>query len=108
MKKAKPIKPISPQEIVKPIPEQFNLVIESFNELIGENFNGVSSKFLANDVVNLIIEKTSCERNEVYKNGYLDIESIYEPHGWIVEYDQPSIGDSFPAYYKFTRKSLLE
>lgn len=95
------VKPISPEEIIRPIPD---MVIESFNELINKNFDGYSSHFLANDIVNLIENKMQCKRNEIYSKGYLNIESIYQANGWMVKYEQPSIGDDFPAYFNFTKK----
>lgn len=99
----KEVKPIRPEEIVKPIPDT---VIEAFNELITKNFNGTSSEFLASDVVNLIVKRKACRRTEIYSSGYLDVEPIYRKNGWQVDYEQPSIGDNFSAYFRFIKKPL--
>lgn len=99
------IKPISPKEIVKIIPDE---VLIAFNELLAED---------AGKVVTLKQEKVLARINEVCKRDgnnfissrelfdkkWLDVEEIYKAAGWKVTYESPSIGDDFKAYWKFSR-----
>jgi len=92
------MKPISPKEAQdyknRNIPSE---VIEAFNELISENFNGVSSKVSQKEVVERIKSKLKSD----FKNSYLDVEPLFEEHGWKVIYDRPGYNETYDATFEF-------
>lgn len=97
-------KPITPKEVVSLkktlIPDA---VIESFNELIAENFLGDYSSFKQKDVVARMVAK-GLKTADIYKNGWLDIEDIFEKAGWKVDYDKPGYNESYDASFSFSKK----
>ena len=103
-----PTKPISPDEAAKIqqklIPDE---IIESFNELIAENYNSLSkeSVVLQKDVLSRIHKKMpNISRGAIFKNNWLNIEELYSNEGWLVKYDSPAYCESYEPYFKFTRK----
>lgn len=100
------MKPITPQEITKTkknsIPPE---VIEAFNELIVQNYNGWSSKVIQEDVVNRIIKKVGILRQEVFDKNYLEIDDIFRKAGWKVTYDKPGYNETYKAYWVFEAPS---
>lgn len=99
-------KPISPNEITslkkKIIPDE---VIESFNELIVEKWDGKESIVRVKSIVDRIVNKIpDLDRSLIYSNKWLDIEDIYRNEGWVVIYDQPGYCETYDAYFKFSRK----
>ncbi len=102
------IKPIKPNEVVKnklnSLPDE---VIQSFNELIAENWNGSQSVIMKNDAVKRILGKMSSEtftKQMIYDNHYLDVEPIYQDNGWVVEYDNPGYNETYEAKYIFRKR----
>jgi hypothetical protein len=102
---------------VKPItPEQASLgkqtsipseVIESFNELIIENYRNYScsSNFTQKDVVSKICNKMNLENDrKIYDSHWLDVESLFEKYGWKVKYDKPAYCENYDANFTFTKK----
>jgi gamma-glutamylcysteine synthetase len=41
---------------------------------------------------------------EIYDKKYLDIESLYKKHGWVVVYDKPGYSETYDPYWTFTKK----
>ncbi len=99
-------KPVTPKEVVNLkkslIPDA---VIESFNELIAEKYLGGSSTFKQKDVVARMVKKGVLSE-EIYKNGWLDVEDIFEKAGWKVEYDKPGYNESYDATFTFSKKKV--
>lgn len=81
-------------------------VIECWNNLIAQNLVGSVAKVLQDDAISAICAKTGVTRADVFKNRWLDIESVYEYYGWNVEYDKPVSwgGDNYAASFKFSTK----
>jgi hypothetical protein len=100
----KKVVPIKPHDIVreksKHIPPA---VIEAFNELIAKGFSGGSARVVQDDVVKLIVEK-GFKRSDIFDNGWLDVEEIFEKNGWKVEYDKPGYCETYEAYFVFSAK----
>lgn len=44
------------------------------------------------------------KRQEIFDNGWLDIETVYEDSGWSVEYDKPGYNESYEASWTFKPK----
>jgi hypothetical protein len=97
-------KPVTPKEVVSLkkvlIPDE---VIESFNELIAENYLGGYASFKQKDVVARMVKK-GLKSADIYKNVWLDVEDIFEKAGWKVEYDKPGYNESYDAYFSFKTK----
>lgn len=97
-------KPITPKEVVSLkkslIPDA---VIESFNELIAENYSAEESSFKLKSVVARMVKK-GLKLKDIHDNGWLDVEDIYEKAGWKVDYDQPGYNESYDAYFSFSKK----
>ncbi len=97
-------KPITPSEVNKKKVELLpDAVLEAFNELIAENWDGVSSTVLQKTVVERIVSK-GYSSDQVFDNHWLDVEDVYRGAGWKVEYDKPGYCESYDAYFVFRKK----
>jgi len=96
------VKPITPAEVtdkkLKVIPDG---VIEAFNELIAENWDGHFSAFTQKAVTQRIKEKM---KHQSFDIKWLDVEPIFEEIGWRVEYDKPGYNESYPAAFTFEKR----
>ena len=98
------VRPIKPEDIVAAKKKTFpNEVLSSFNELIAKNWDGHSATIKQNEVVALMVEK-GLRREQIFDNGWLDVEDAYRAAGWKVEYDKPGYCETYPATFTFTRK----
>lgn len=98
------VKPISPKDAI--IAKKFiipDTVIELFNKLIIENFDGFRARVLQKDIIKLIIEKLKIKREQIFELKYLDVEPIFRNAGWEVNYEGQSYGDDFDSYYIFAK-----
>ena len=108
------MKPIRPEHVItekkKTLPHE---VIECFNNLIAERWNGYSAKFKQKEVVASILEKMNygkvtqkkIEENELYKKHWLDVEDIYREAGWKVSFDKPAYNEDYDASFEFRKPS---
>lgn len=92
------VKPISPDIIIKEVPDW---VIEVFNSLIQENWEGKQAQFTVAKAIAALKEKSGLAE---IRSEWLDIEDLYRNVGWKVTYDQPGYNESYPATYTFRRK----
>jgi hypothetical protein len=100
------IKPINPSEARKGdhIPD---FVVDAFNQLIKEKFNGGTATIKQDDVIQRIIEKNTVgglTRQKIFDCGWLNVENLYENYGWVVTYDKPAYNEDYPATFKFTER----
>ena len=100
------MKPISPSECAKQqmnnLPDQ---VIACWNRVIAEHFNGRSSTFKQDEIVQALMDEMKVTRERVFANqSWLNVEPLYEVAGWMVEYDRPAYNESYPATFRFTSK----
>lgn len=80
-------------------------VFDAFNELIVEKIDLHGSvTVMQDDVVEKIINKLGCNRQDIFDKHWLDVEKIYQAAGWVVAYDKPAYCESYKAYFKFSRK----
>ena len=111
-------KPITPDEVVQLkrelIPDQ---VIDTFNRLIVENWDGYSSTVKQEKVISEIYELYPTElydeeghypdrgtaKERIFQKGWLDVEDIFSEAGWKVKYENPGFGDDINAYFEFKR-----
>ena len=108
------VKPITPKEVVgkktSGIPD---FVLEAFNMCIAKHWDGRSSNFTQNEVVENAIENAPPEEQEdtvdlrrrIYENRWLDVERIYERAGWKVEYDKPGYCENYEANFTFRKRA---
>lgn len=101
----KMVKPIKPEEITTTredlIPDG---VIEAFNEMIVEKWDGKESYFKQSEIVTKIQAKTKMKSKEIFDKHCLDIEKIYKELGWDVKYSSPSWGESFDESFTFSKR----
>lgn len=100
----KKVAPIKPSEVAKRKQETMpDAVLESFNELIAEDFSNGSATVIQKKVVALMIAK-GLKRDDIFDKGWLDVEGIYRKAGWKVEYDKPGFNESYEAKFIFSSK----
>lgn len=96
-------KPITPAEVGKAktaaMPQE---VIAVFNELIAAAWDGHSAVVKQSDAADLIAARLDISRGDVFNRKLLDVEPIFEAHGWKVEYDKPGYNETYPATFTFT------
>ncbi len=99
--------PIRPSEVAAAkaatLPKE---VIDIFNQLITEYWDGNRAKILQKHVVAAIIEKMSCNRQDVFDRGWLNVESVYRLYGWKVYYVKSDYDDPLDPYWEFTEKKI--
>mgnify|MGYP001578080201 CR=1 FL=1 len=97
------VKPISPDEVKKgDIPD---FVFEAFNEMIQEKWNGASSRVYQNEIIELILKKTTIiDRRDIFENNWLDVEDYYREAGWVVAFDKPNYNEDYKAFFLFRKK----
>lgn len=94
------MKPITPQEVTHNIPDE---VIASFNELIQENFDGRTSTIKQDQVIERILSKLpDIPRQTIFDKNWLDVENKFKEVGWKVEYEKPSWGEDWKAFFRFS------
>ena len=104
------MKPLSPDEALgvkaDVIPE---FVIEAVNFLLAKKFNGEPCTIKQNEVMEAAIEcwqlrndpPANLTRKMFFDNNWLDIERLYEQHGWKVTEDKPSYEEKYEAFFTF-------
>ena len=102
------VKPITPREVVgkkqESLPDE---VIEAFNELIAENWEGSSSRIKQIKAVAKIREKFLPKRitaKKMFDNNWLDVEDVFRKAGWDVEYDKPGFNETYEPIFEFSKK----
>lgn len=98
------VKPISPAEVTHSIPD---FIIEAFNKLIREKWDGEEARVLQDEVMDIVSSNNPDDprpsRRTVFDNHWLDVEDIYRKAGWKVEYDKPTYCETYDAYFLFKK-----
>lgn len=109
------VRPITPEDVAK-LKQQItpDFVLEAFNEMIAQKWDGREAVVHQDDVVKLIRAKMANNaavldpevrhENKIYDNNWLDVEPIYRAAGWAVEYDKPAYCETYRAFFTFKRK----
>lgn len=100
------VKPISPDEVIEKKKEEIpDFVIEEFNKVIAEKWDGKRSTVFQDDIVNRIVNRSPLliNRRHVYDHHWLDVEDIYRAQGWVVKYDKPHYTENYEAHFIFTK-----
>lgn len=97
-----PIKPGEIQEVKNSsIPDK---VLEVFNQLITDNWNGRSSTFKQEEVVEILVDQHEFDKSEIFDKHWLDVEPLFRSQGWIVEYDKPGYCETYAATFTFRKE----
>jgi hypothetical protein len=98
------IEPVSPEgldqlkrELIPPE------VFETFNRLLGEKAVNGYAVINQDEVVKELTER-GLERQNIFRKGWLNIESLYEANGWKVIYERPGYNESGQSYFTFRAK----
>lgn len=99
------IKPISPSEIQYGIPEP---VIETFNQMIQEKWNGKSVTIKQKDAMPRVIAAfakrgETITSHKLYDMNWMDVEGPFQKAGWKVRYESPDRDESFDSYWTFSK-----
>ncbi len=98
------VKPITPSQAEKlkssSIPDA---VIEAFNELIAEKLNGRHATVMQKEAVRRIKTKMKVTNDELFYNGWMDVEPIFRKAGWKVTYDKPAYNESYEPSFQFSK-----
>jgi len=95
-------KPIKPSDIVSVKPDE---VVEIFNQLILENWDGVQAMVKAGEAAKRIVEQMNITFSDVYEKKYLDIEEMYRQSGWHVTFDKPGYNERhYDPFFTFSKK----
>lgn len=95
------VKPIKPSEVRKNVPDR---VVAAFNDLISQHWTGTAAVIYQDDIANEIAKRMVVSRAEVFQQGWLNIEPLYEAAGWKVEYDKPGFNESYRATFTFSKR----
>lgn len=104
------MKPITPAEVVKRKVELMPAgVIEAFNDLIAERWDGHSASVKQNDAVVAVMAKLKqsmpdLKREDLFEKHWLDVEDLFRKAGWSVAYDKPGYNEDYDAYWVFKPK----
>ncbi len=96
--------PIKPSEIVdaqiKEIPPA---VVEVWNRMLIKKYRNGAVVIKQEDVISELVVALNISRENVFANGYLDVEEMYRKAGWKVMYDKPGYNESYDAYFEFIK-----
>lgn len=94
------IKPIKPEDVTVVVPDG---VIEAFNHLIQQHWNGKQAHFRLQEAIEQAALETELTPNELIDKGYMDVEPLYIDAGWNVVFDQPGYNETYPATFTFSK-----
>lgn len=77
-------------------------VIEVFDDLIAEHYNGHYATFAQAVVVQRLLQAgVAGSSEEVFARHMLDVEPVYQQAGWEVRYEKPGFNEPGDAYFTF-------
>jgi hypothetical protein len=81
----------------------------AFNAAILRNLTGGMSEprasFTQDEVIGMMCgSRPDINPEEIFAKGWLNIESIYEQQGWIVNYDKPGYNETYAATFTFVKR----
>lgn len=96
--------PLTPSEVgkgkISTIPET---VFEAFNAEILAQFSGRKAIVKQARVVDRL-KFRGMTSEEIFSNGWLNVEEAYRAAGWKVDYDKPGYNESYDAVFEFTSR----
>jgi hypothetical protein len=102
------VQPIRPEDVKKKKVEIPDYIIEAFNELIQEKWDGTRAKIEQEEAIKKILGdkvEDRHERNVIFDNHWLDVEDTYREFGWDVQYyKQPYYETKLDHFFIFKKK----
>jgi hypothetical protein len=100
------IKPITPDEIrTRKLALMPSAVIEVFNSLIVEKWNGREATIRQIEAAERIAAKLEVSVDSVLNNNLLDIQLIFEGAGWhVLSYNKLACNETEEPTIRFTKK----
>ena len=102
-----PVKPITPKEAAsKQVKNRVwpSGVIEAFNELIAQKFDGRTAVIMFDEAFRAVAERMRCSVTTVESNAWwMNVEELYRQSGWRVDVDSPAFNETYKGSYKFTK-----
>lgn len=102
----KPVKPISPKEIMGDLEEIIPpAIIQAVNNLLKKKYRGSTVSIKQEEIVKEAIRiDSSLTSAKIYDNKWMDFEPIFRKSGWIVSYDKPGWDENYDAFFQFKPK----
>jgi hypothetical protein len=96
-------RPIRPEEAaarkLAQVPDE---VIDIFNALIEQSWDGHSARVDQKDVITAIMRSGAVKfAQEIFSRHLLEVEPIYTAAGWIVSYEKPGYNETGATYFIF-------
>lgn len=106
------IKALSPSEVIAvnksaAAAKSFDVVIGVFNSLLQEAFDGKRAVIMQNAVVESVARTMGIPRDEVFSNGYLNVEHSFRRAGWKCQYIKPDFNSVDEAKFIFEPRNSL-
>lgn len=100
------VQAISPKDVGLEKAKHFpDFVLEEWNKMIAKKFTAGRACVGQDEMVVALQPHTKTgHRQEVFDNGWLDVEEVYREQGWKVEYDKPGYNEAYAASFTFTAK----
>ena len=98
------VAPIRPDEVTAL--RQANLpsaVLETFNEMIAQKWDGHSATICQEDVVAMLMERYNIQPIRIKEENLLDVEPIYRAAGWTVYFERPGYNEEGRAFFRFSK-----
>ena len=101
------MKPFSPKEVYEKARENKKIpaeIIDAVNTLLIKNYKMNYPGLIVikqNELLDLVLMNENYTREQIFAEGYLDFEAVFERAGWRVDYDKPGYNESYEAYWKF-------
>lgn len=96
------VKPVTPKKATKNKKDAIpNAVIRVFNHLIEKHLSNGVAVVPQKEAVKLIVYELQISEQEVFDQGHLDIEDIFEDAGWNVYYDKPGYNEKYEPTFIF-------
>lgn len=97
--------PLDPKCLVKTKAFEIpSIIISITNKLIDENWDGHQSKVWQSELLSRIQHMTGIDREDILRNSWLNLESVYRRVGYDVNYIAPAWGEKGDAYFEFIPK----
>ena len=100
-------KPLSPEQVTRKSKENFpSIIFETFNKLLIKKASPLNDTIIIkqSDVLQNACGKGMLNREDIFDNHWLDVETYYEEVGWKVQYCKPPYFGTGEPYFTFKNK----
>jgi hypothetical protein len=100
-----PTKPLSPIEVFETVNASIpDCVIEAVNDLLTKHYQkGYASISQAEIIAKIKKLNPHITNEELFNNGWINFEPLFENVGWKIIYDSPGIEETYDVFYKFSK-----